>query len=51
MSTAADGSEKKKFRYGAYDIMRKKNRITALQSFGIDPEELEKIDQEMRDVR
>lgn len=37
-----------KKRYGAYDSLRHNNRLNALASFGIAPEKLEKVDQEMK---
>ena len=48
MTTIQDDKSTKKYRYGAYDVMRQKNRMAALESFGIDRERVERIDQEMK---
>lgn len=44
-------TDHKKFRYGAYDLMRKNNRNSALKSFGIDSTDIEKIDSEMKNTQ
>ncbi len=36
--------------YGAYDSLRKNNRLDALASFWIEPEKLEKVDKNMKTV-
>lgn len=48
MTTIQDDRSAKKYRYGAYDVMRQKNRMAALESFGIDRARVERIDQEMK---
>lgn len=48
METTTQMTNSKKFRYGAYDVMRKNNRMSALESFGIEKDNLTKIDTEMK---